>query len=187
MEEVYSAFFYTTSTDILHQQSDEILFSHFMTTLNAAFEQKLSLENEGYESSSENFNMPPPLRKMPKIHHISSVKHASFDPGPVTPCNMGQTHLRLVHRWLTYSSSNDSDTSEDTLTAPRATPDAQVYLEEDDEENFKWYLWMTNMGLPRECLTELYAYMNMPYCMDYAHIHALMQTTYFLPMLIPRI
>ena len=34
IEEVYSAFFYTTSTYTLCQQSDEILFSHFMTTLN---------------------------------------------------------------------------------------------------------------------------------------------------------
>ena len=38
IEEVYSAFFYTASTHTLHQQSDKILFSHFMTTLNAAFE-----------------------------------------------------------------------------------------------------------------------------------------------------
>ena len=72
-EEVYSAFFYTTSTYIIHQQSDEILFSHFMTTLNAAFELKLALEDEGYMSGSENFNIPTPLRKMPTIHHISSV------------------------------------------------------------------------------------------------------------------
>ena len=38
IEEVYLAFFYTTSTHTLCQQSDEILFSHFMTMLNAAFE-----------------------------------------------------------------------------------------------------------------------------------------------------
>ena len=37
-EEVYSAFFYSTSTYTLNQQPDEILFGHFMTTLNAAFE-----------------------------------------------------------------------------------------------------------------------------------------------------
>ena len=49
-----------------------------------------------------------------------------------------QSHLRLVCRWLTYSSSNNSDTSEEeTLTALRATPDAQVYLEEDEEEDFQ--------------------------------------------------
>ena len=37
-KEVYSAFFYSTSTHTLHQQSDEILFGHFVTTLNVAFE-----------------------------------------------------------------------------------------------------------------------------------------------------
>ena len=38
IEEVYSAFFYTASTYTLCQKPDEILFGHFMTTLNAAFE-----------------------------------------------------------------------------------------------------------------------------------------------------
>ena len=37
IKEVYSAFFYTASTHTLCQQSDKILFSHFVTTLNAAF------------------------------------------------------------------------------------------------------------------------------------------------------
>ena len=137
IEEVYSAFFYTTSTYTLCQQSNEILFGHFVTTLNAAFEWKLALEDEGYESGSENFNIPTPLRKMLKIHHVSSIENALFDPNPVTPCSMVQSHLRLVCRWLTYSSSNDSDTSEETPTALRATPDAQVYLLEDEEEEFQ--------------------------------------------------
>ena len=48
-------FFYTTS---MHQQSEEVLFSCFMTTLNAGFENKLALEDVGYESGSENFNIP---------------------------------------------------------------------------------------------------------------------------------
>ena len=41
IEQVYNAFFYTKSTHLLRQQSEEVLFSHFMTTLNAAFESKL--------------------------------------------------------------------------------------------------------------------------------------------------
>ena len=48
-------------THLLHQQSDEILFGHFVTMLNATFETKLASEDEGYESSSENFNIPTPL------------------------------------------------------------------------------------------------------------------------------
>ena len=51
-EQVYSALFYTTLTYTLCQQSDQILFSCFMTTLKTAFEQKLALEDEGYENSS---------------------------------------------------------------------------------------------------------------------------------------
>ena len=62
IEQVYNAFFYSISTHLLHQQSNEILFGHYMTTLNAAFKSKLALEDEGYESDSENFNIPTPFR-----------------------------------------------------------------------------------------------------------------------------
>ena len=62
IEHVYNAFFYSTSTYILCQQSDEVLFGHFVTTLNATFESKLTLEDKGYESGSKNFNIPTPLR-----------------------------------------------------------------------------------------------------------------------------
>ena len=37
-EEVYSAFFYSTSTYTLHQQPDKILFGSLIATLNLAFE-----------------------------------------------------------------------------------------------------------------------------------------------------
>ena len=70
---------------------------------------------------------------MLKIHHVSSIKNVLFDPNPITPHSTVQSHLRPVCRQLTYSSSDNSDTSEHTLTAPRATPDAQVYLEEDED------------------------------------------------------
>ena len=36
MEEVYSAFFYSSSSHTLRQQSEVILFGHFMITLNTA-------------------------------------------------------------------------------------------------------------------------------------------------------
>ena len=62
IEQVYNTFLCTTSTHLLYQQSEEVLFCHFMTTLNAASESKLTLEDEGYESGSENFNIPTPLR-----------------------------------------------------------------------------------------------------------------------------
>ena len=48
-EQVYNSFFYTTSMHLLCQQSEEVLFGHFMTILNAASESKLTLEDEDYE------------------------------------------------------------------------------------------------------------------------------------------
>ena len=83
--EVYSAFFCSSSSHTLCQQSDAILFCHFMIALNAAFYQQLSLADEGYESGSDTINLPTPLRKTPRIHHVSSIEHASFNPEPVTP------------------------------------------------------------------------------------------------------
>ena len=69
---------------------------------------------------------------------MSNIKNASFDPDSVTPCSTSQPHLRLECRWLTYSSSDDSDTSEEEdLTARRATLDAQIHLEEYEEEDFQ--------------------------------------------------
>ena len=121
IKQVYNAFFYSTSTHLLSQQSDEILFSHFMTTLNAAFESKLVLEDEGYESGCKNF----------KIHHVSSVKNASFDPDPVTPCSTGtsQLHHRPVHRYLTFIFSKDEDTPRDKLPLPASTASLKNHVD----------------------------------------------------------
>ena len=76
--------------------SEEVLFGHFMTTLNAAFESKLALEDEGYENGRENFSIPTPLRHTPRIHHVSSEDNISFD--PTTPHSMGtsQSHHKPV-------------------------------------------------------------------------------------------
>ena len=78
---------------------------------------KLALVDEGYDSNSDTINMPTLLRKMPRIHHISSIEHATFDPNPVTPCSTFQTPPRPVCRQLMFSPSNISDTSEDAATS----------------------------------------------------------------------
>ena len=63
-EQVYTTFFYSSS-HTLCQQSDKILFGCFVITLNAAFDQQLSLADEGYESGSDTVDLPTPLRKTP--------------------------------------------------------------------------------------------------------------------------
>ena len=101
------------------------LFSCFMTTLNAAFESKLTLEHEGYESRSDNFNIPTPLRKTSKINHVLSDENISFD--PVTPYSTGvnQSHCKPVQLWLTFSSSDD----EDTLVVDSPSPSSIAALQ----------------------------------------------------------
>ena len=74
-EQVYTTFFYSSSNHILHQQSDTILFGCFVIALNAAFDQQLSLADEGYKSGSDTVVLPTPLRKTPRIHHVSSIEH----------------------------------------------------------------------------------------------------------------
>ena len=84
-EQVYTTFFYSSSSHTLHQQSDKILFGCFVITLNTAFDQQLSLADEGYESGSDTIDLPILLRKTLRIHNVPSTKHASFNPEPVKP------------------------------------------------------------------------------------------------------
>ena len=91
---VYTTFFYSPSSHTLCQQSDEILFGCFVIALNAAFDQQLSLADQGYESGSDTIDLPTPLRKTLRIHHVSSMGHTSFDPAPDTPCSTPQTPPR---------------------------------------------------------------------------------------------
>ena len=117
----------------------------------------MALEDEGYKSSSENFNIPTTLRRTLKIHHVSSVENASFDPTAVTPHSTRDLQLKPVHGRLTYSSSDDADTSEDEvppsysrsqvqyhrsdLQAPDSRHNLNIHVhlqeEEDEEEDFQ--------------------------------------------------
>ena len=76
IEQVWNAFFYSTSTHLLHQQPDEIIFSCFVATLNAAFESKLVPEDEGHESGSENFNKPTPFCRTSRFTMFPALRTA---------------------------------------------------------------------------------------------------------------
>ena len=147
IEEVYTSFLYAASAHTLHQLSDKILFSHFVTTLNTNFQSKLALQDEGYTNGSENFNIPTPLRRTSRIHHVSSIENASFDPTPVTPCSTHESHLRPEYQRLIYSPSEDDDSFTDEIPLPCSTPPAissrhtfniVIHLEkEGKEEDFQ--------------------------------------------------
>ena len=128
IEQVYNAFFYTTSMLLLCQQSEEVLFGCFVTMLNAALESKLTLEDKGYESGSENFNIPTPLQHTPRIHYASSEDNISFD--PTTPYSTGtsQSHHKPIQHQLSFSTSDNTDSSADYTPPTDSTTPPQNLL-----------------------------------------------------------
>ena len=164
IEQVYNAFFYSPSTHLICQQSVEILFSHFVTTLNVASESKLALEDEGYESGSKKFSIPTPLRRISKIYHISSVENASFVPDPVMPCSTGtrESHHRPVCRCVTHSSSEE---------------DGDTPTDEKKKRTSIQSHGMMNIGIWKKFLIDIYVSMNIHHHMDNVHIHVHIQIT----------
>ena len=133
---IYTTFFWTPTSHMLCQLSEDVLFGCFVIALNAAFTQQLSLADEGYESGSDMVDLPTPLQKTPHIHHISSMEHASFNLVHTMPCNTvtmtphssPQIPTRPVCHHLSFSSDIDQD--------PDSTP---VYSDssDEDEEDFQ--------------------------------------------------
>ena len=128
---------------MLCQLSEDVLFGHFVIALNAAFTQKLSSADEGYNSGSDTVDLPTPLRKTPHIHHVSSMEHASFNPAHTTPCSTiyssPQTPTRPVHCHLSFNSNSDWD-PDSTSVHSNSSDDNQdldstpVYSDSPDEE-----------------------------------------------------
>ena len=194
IEEVYRAFFYSTSTHIPHQQSDKILFGHFVTTPNAAFERKLALEDEGYDSISENFNISTPLQRTSKLHHISASRmplliqfqlhHAvpencasnlyaeDWHTAPLmmmTPQKMRFLPLTVHHKCSTMHMIHDHYLPSTPLM-PLFTWKKKKMKK---KRNSKQFHWIINIGLLKKFLTDHYVYRNIHYHMDYAptHVH----------------
>ena len=136
-EHVYTTFFYSPSCHTLCQQSDETLFGCFVIALNAAFDQQLSLADEGYESGSDTIDLPTPLRKTPCIQHVSSMEHTSFNPIPTTPCSTPQTPPRPVCRCLSFSSAN-SYTLDNTQECSESSADEEEDFQMVSLDNEHW-------------------------------------------------
>ena len=113
MEEVYSAFFYSTSSHTLFQQPDKILFGHFMITLNAPFNWQLALADEGYESSSDTTNVCTPLRKMQEstIFPASNMLHLILI----------QSHQETCYKLHQDQYADDCHSVHQIMTTPQET------------------------------------------------------------------
>ena len=166
-EHVYTTFFYSPASQTLGQQSDETLFGHFVIALNAAFDQQLSLADQGYKSGSDTIDLPTPLRKIPCIHPVSSLEHASFNPVPTTPCSTPQTPPRPVCRCLSFSSA-DSYTPDSTPECPDSSADEEEDFQMVSLDNEHWTsaetpertLCIHEHGLPHGLCPYLCPYMN---------------------------
>ena len=107
IERVYTAFFCSDSAQHLWYVAEEILFGHFMTTLNDAFEWVLTLEDIGYESWNERLSVPTPLHREPWPFHVSTPENLSFRSATPRSCP-SPSSLNTVNCYLTYEEDEES-------------------------------------------------------------------------------
>ena len=109
IERVYTASFCSDSAQHLRYISEEILFSHFVITLNDAFEWELTVEDIGYNSGSESLSIPSPLCQAPQLYHVSTQDNLSFRPATPRACPSPQPGtLTTVCHHLTYEEDEES-------------------------------------------------------------------------------
>ena len=115
IEWVYTAFFCSNSAQQLRNISEEVLFGHFMITLNDTFQWELTLEDEGYESGSESLNIPTPLHRTPYLYYVSASENLSFRPAtPLTHwAHLPHQHSSLSSICCHLTFSNDDSSSAD--------------------------------------------------------------------------
>ena len=172
-EQVYTTFFYSSSSHTLCQQSDKILFGQFVIALNAAFDQQLSLADEGYESGSDTVDLPIPLRKTPRIHHFAAWNMLHLI--------QNLSHHEICHKLHPDQYADDYHSVQLMTTLHILLDQLQPALQDAQKmkkrkRTSKQYLLMMITGLPRKYLKEHYTFMSMAYHIGYAHTHALMQT-----------
>ena len=114
IEQVYTAFFCSNSAQQLWNLPEEILFGHFVTTLNDTFKRELTKEDKGCESRSKSLSIPTALRRAPQIYHISMSENLSFNPTiPLTTAEQLEHSPRRFRSYgpvcchLVFTSSDD--------------------------------------------------------------------------------
>ena len=123
------------------------------------------LADEGYESGSNenspNLDIPTPLCKMPCIHHVSSLEHASFNPTHSTPHQPVTSASDLTHSparpvCCCLSFSDDSDPMDTSTSSSNTSSESSDIKEEDfqtvpmDDEH-----WTTELAPERTfCIHE---------------------------------
>ena len=107
IEQVYTDFC-SNSAQHLRNISEEILFGHFMTTLNTAFKWELTLGDKGYKSRSESLSIPTPLCRALHLYHVSTCENLSFRPATPRACSLQPVNLNTVHCHLIFEEDENS-------------------------------------------------------------------------------
>ena len=107
IERVYTAFICSNSAQHLQYIEEELLFSHFITTLNDAFKWELTLEDIGYESGSESLSVPAPLCQEPCPFHVLTQENLSFRPATPRACPSPGS-LNIMHCYIRYKEDSES-------------------------------------------------------------------------------
>ena len=169
--------------------------------LNAAFESKLALEDDGYEIGSENFNIPThsekhpgstsfPVLKMPlltqfQLHHPVPEIHDSdlyaedWHTAPqmmMTPQKMRPLSISVHHKCRTTHMIHVNYLPSTILMLIYAWKKKRIS---------KLFHWIMNIGLPKKFPTDHCVYMNIHYHTDYAHANVHIQLTKPLLTMIP--
>ena len=195
IEQVYNAFFYSTSTYILCQQSDEVLCSHFVTTLNATFKSKPPLKAKAMTVAVKILTYPHHLDEPPRFT-MSPVKnmHPSIQ---TQSCHVAEVLENCLADWYADASllvlprrmmmtpqwirlhlhPGQCQCSIMQIPSNDCLPNALSIHKLPQKQKRTWrriskqFPLMTNIGIWRKSQIELYVVMNMPYHMNYAHTH----------------
>ena len=103
-----------------------------------------------------------------------------------SPCFQHVTHFiqssshHTVHHKLHPNQCADTYLLVQQTSALETTPQYAM-MAQMMKKISRWYLWTMNTGLLKKHLKELYVFMNMVYCMDYASTHVLTQTMTLFP------
>ena len=84
------------------------------------------MKDERYDSGSQSFNVPTPLRCTPKIHHVSSDDNISFDPHNTAT---SQSHHKPVCCQLSFNTSEDEECSAVDISPTYSTASPQNLLD----------------------------------------------------------
>ena len=87
---------------------------------------------------SESFNVPTPLRQTSRIPYVSSNDNISFNPTTPHSTDTSQSCHKPVQHQLSFSSSDDEDSSAVDIPLPSSTAPLQISMDFSQQPHSKY-------------------------------------------------